>query len=181
MELTASSLPAHSVVGAPLTTRSWTDEATLSRQPESNGDSSLMVTHPIGVEMRFAAAILLFAMLGCRGLEPKPLVAVEGTWVLESLNGAPLPATMPGGAELLGSTFLAGDGLFTRTSTIRTATSQSPSQVVQTGGYYCGRVECGPRSGLLVFRESGIEAQATIAGTSLTISEPDLVWVYRRN
>jgi hypothetical protein len=131
--------------------------------------------------MRFAAAISLFALLGCRGLDPKPLVAVEGTWVLETLNGAPLPATMPGGAELFGSTFLAGAGSFTRTSTIRKAPGQSPSQVVQSGGYYCGRVECGPRTGLLIFRESGIEAQANIAGTSLTISEPELVWVYRRN
>ena len=130
--------------------------------------------------MRFAAVILLFAMLGCRGLEPEPLLALEGTWVLESLNGAPLPASMPGGAELLGSTALGRDGLFTRISTIRAASSQSPSEVVQTSGYYCGRVECGPGSGMLVFRESGVEAYATIDGTSLTITEPDLVWVYRR-
>ena len=74
--------------------------------------------------MKAAAAILVLAMLGCTELDPKPLVAAEGTWVLESLNGAPLPASMPGGAQLLGSTFMAGEGLFTRTSTIRAATSQ---------------------------------------------------------
>ena len=142
--------------------------------------SPAVVSRRVRVYMRFAAAILIFAMLGCTELDPKPLVAAEGTWVLESLNGAPVPATMPGGAELLGSTFMAGDGLFTRTSTIRAATSQSPSQIVQTGGYYCGRVACGPRTGLLIFHESGNEAQATIDGASLTISEPDLVWVYRR-
>ena len=134
----------------------------------------------IGVDMKFAAAILFFAMLGCRGLEPEPLTALEGTWVLESLNGAPLPATMPGGAQLLGSTALGRDGLFTRISTVQAAPNQSPSQVVQTSGYYCGRTECGPGSGLLIFRESGSEAYATIAGTSLTITEPELVWVYRR-
>ncbi len=154
--------------------------ATLWRRLESKSDSLTVGLLPIGVYVRFATVVLLFAMLGCRGLEPTPLTALEGTWMLESVNGAPLPSTIPGGAELLGSTFLARDGLFTRTLTIRAATSQSPSQVVQTGGYYCGRVECGPRSGLLVFSESGIEAEAKIEVTSLTISEPDMVWVYRR-
>jgi hypothetical protein len=133
--------------------------------------------------MKRFTALPLAVLIACSASDPTTpanFAAIYGTWTLESVNGAPLPTATTTGTETLRSTLLAGDGSFTITSTVRAARSGAdPETVVESGNIYCGHVGCRPQ--LLLFRESGTEADALVEGATLTITRPDLVQVFRRS
>jgi hypothetical protein len=132
--------------------------------------------------MKHLAALPLAALLACTGTEPTTsaeLNSIYGTWTLQSVNGSPLPAATAAGTETLRSTLLAGDGSFTISSTVRAIGSRTdPQSVVESGSVYCGHAGCRPQ--LLLFRESGAEADALVEGSTLTVTRPDLVQVFLR-
>lgn len=131
--------------------------------------------------MKRLATLFLTVLLACSGSEPTypSLKAIEGTWILQSVNQSPLPVTTSAGTETLGSTLVASSGSFTISSVVRASGSQAePKTVVESGNYYCGHVGCRPQ--LFLFRESGAQADATVDDTTLMLARPDLVLVYKK-
>lgn len=107
--------------------------------------------------------------------------SAEGTWFLQTINGTPPPVTIvdiPGyRVEVMGGVLeLDSDGSYINTYTYRETDNGVPNTVDETDfGTYS-------QSGSTIILEDnqGFEAQATISGDQLTISEGGFTIRYAR-
>jgi hypothetical protein len=132
--------------------------------------------------MKRFAPLLIAALLACDGSDatlPSTAVIVEGTWILQSVNASPLPATTNSGTEVLGAALVADEQSFTLTLVVRgRGTGTAPETKVESGGIYCGYVGCRPR--LLIAYGSGANFDALVEGATLTLTGADGVMAFRR-
>ncbi len=136
------------------------------------------------VAMIAAAAMLLVA--ACGDKNPNGVDPITGTYVLQSVDGHPLPYVVPGEtpsdelALTAGSIVLMDGGRFTMSITMRyTAAGSSTDMTMNAGGTY--RVAGASVTFTVVDPESGSSTfGATVSNGTLTVSEEGETWVFRR-
>ena len=132
----------------------------------------------LAVSALFASVLAITACGdGPTGISGSP----EGTWFLQTINGTPPPFTIVEitgyRVEVMGGVLdLFADGTYTNTYTYRETENGISDTVDETdfGTYF--------QSGSTIFLEDdqGFEAQATISGDQLTISEGGFTIRYAR-
>jgi hypothetical protein len=129
--------------------------------------------------MRRLGILLLLAALewGCDGEPTVPVPAIEGTYILQTIDGHALPTTSGGMAVLSSTITLGADGRFSRI--VEASTSQSGStQLVTTteAGHWSA-------SGLSVTLSSAVETHnGTVrqGGHELDLDVNGGVWAHSR-
>jgi hypothetical protein len=132
---------------------------------------------------RLAAFAVLVGLTACGGSESTaPAQSINGTWSLQTVNGAPLPYVLSqSGAdkiEVLSDVFTLGAAsAFTRTTTVRTTTGgQATTSTIPDSGTFAV-------SGSTVTIHLGSDASASAgawSGNTITIAESGLTFVYMR-
>lgn len=109
-----------------------------------------------------------------------PTTTLTGTWSLESVNGKPLPFTLPETGEVVTaeSFTLLASGRFTMSTTFRmTVNGNVTSESIPDGGTYVV-------NGFTVqftYDSDGSNDMATMNGDTFILEDIGQVWVYRRN
>jgi hypothetical protein len=109
-----------------------------------------------------------------------PDVVIVGTWNLETVNGNPLPFTLPGTGEVVTAEAftIQAAGRFTITTTFRvTSGGNVTSETIPDAGAY---VVSGSTV-TFTYDSDGSQDIATVSGNTFTLTDIGEVWTYRRN
>ena len=122
--------------------------------------------------------LVLMVIVGCDD-STRPQTTLTGTWSLETVNGKPLPFTLPETGEVVTAEVvtLEASGHFIMTTTFRFTDGNRvfTESVPDTGTYVVKGFTV-----TLTYNSDGSTDMATVNGDLMTLEDIGQVWVYRR-
>lgn len=136
---------------------------------------------------RLLATLAIATLAACGGdsSTTNPLVAIAGTYTLQTVNGKPLPTTVQVSATI-STTFVAEEITIlvgNRWVGARTGSTQIDGQVISTSGARFGEwaLEDGSTLHLMDTTQLGPSFRdGTWSGNTITLTDPPYTWVYTR-
>ena len=122
--------------------------------------------------------LLLMLAVACSD-STRPEGTLTGTWSLETVNGKPLPYTLPETGEVVTAEemLLMASGRFTMTTTFRiTQGANVFSETIPDAGTYVAK----GATVTFTFDSDGSNDVGAVTGDTITLEDIGQVWVYRR-